>query len=502
MNNILAILTALVLMMSGVGTLTQSIPEAVVEEMSFTVNAEAFEVLLDDILALGAAQITDADLKAAVEESAAARKQSTLGTISALAGILNESTVRFTLDKGYLEAGIYTRGETLVNLAAEINDEGIRVASALFGDTVLTLSPEAAKQIMEQGKEELKKLAKEKLQQLPVPSGATGAAGAAGAGLSPEVMSQIDQAALSKAVSDAFTKALSTILGQIGAPETGEFTVDEQAFTVRIPIRVTMNEIKLAAMNALKEILESEAAEPILKSMKEGENVVAKLNEKIAEVQGAEQDQPILAYMYSDAEGKSQYLHVKMHESEKAASFGFGQNRTDGGVTINVFTGVKHGNARVAMKAGMNGFDLKGSVPTNDGRMVDFMATANAKGFQAEAVVPMPTGKNLTATFQVAGTEIRETTSYDGQELFVTTIRALEGEKVERLTGSAAETFDLSTLLNDETGEAVQALTGKLMSGAFTLLGKVMTLLGSDENTAALLQMLPIGMPAAPANPQ
>ena len=117
------------------------------------------------------------------------------------------------------------------------------------------------------------------------------------------------------------------------------------------------------------------------------------------------------------------------------------------------------------------------------------------------AEIPLPTGKSLVVTAQADKNGTQETVQYGESELASQTVRILTGEKTERLTEGKTDIFDLASLLKDESGEAMKTLTSKLTSGAFTLLAKVMGLVGTEENMQTLVNLIPMGSSSTPSSP-
>lgn len=139
MNNMLAILTALVFFLSGFSGVSSMMQAPVVEETSVSIRADAILNLMDEVVE-NRANMMERETRESYLASFAERTQKLRSLAGLAATLVNQVSFRMVIDRGYIEAGVNADGAPLLNAAASVGEQGITLASSLLGDTVLTLS--------------------------------------------------------------------------------------------------------------------------------------------------------------------------------------------------------------------------------------------------------------------------------------------------------------------------------------------------------------------------
>ena len=485
MNSVLAVLTAVVMVFSMLGGMTSKIKAPITVESTASIQMDTMNALLDDVMEARSAEVSP-EYREAYIGIMKEQTQKARGILALAAALTNQVSTRYVVDQGYIEAGLYTGGEALVNGAAQVDEKGITLVSSLLGDTALNISGADAQEILKSGLEKLKNLV-------------SGLNIGGAQGLSPESIPQLDPQALTAVLNEVTTELTQGIMSKMGVPEAGPFIVDDMEFAMRVPFNISEKEAKLMALKAAKKALDSEPAQKVLKMIPQAEQLTAKIDEKMAEAEFWADDQPIYAYIYTTKDQKSAYFHVKRHESELAASLGVGV--IEGVTVLNASSGINHKDVRLTATFGKDGVLARAVKPMANDQVATLNLQINAVGMNADAEIPLPTGKSLVVTAQADKNGTQETVQYGESELASQTVRILTGEKTERLTEGKTDIFDLASLLKDESGEAMKTLTSKLTSGAFTLLAKVMGLVGTEENMQTLVNLIPMGSSSAPSSP-
>ncbi|MBO7662302.1 MAG: hypothetical protein J6U01_02930 [Clostridia bacterium] len=483
MNSVLAVLTALVMVFSGLAGMTSKMEAPITIESTASIQMDTVNALLDDVIEIRSAEISP-EYREAYVELMQEQTQKARGILALAATLINQVSARYVVDQGYLEGGLYANGEALLNGAALADAKGITLVSSLLGNTALTLSGADAQEILKTGLEELKKLF----------SGLT----IGGQAVTPATIPQLDPEALAAVMNEMTAEITQGIMSKMGAPEAGTFVVDDMQFAMRVPFNISEKEVKLIALKAVKKALDSEAAQKLLKAIPQAEQLTAKIDEKLAEVEVWADDQPIYAYVYTTEDQKASYFHVKRHESEMAACLGFGVIGEE--MVINASSGVNHKDVRVTAVFNKDGALISAEKPMANEQKATFNMQVQGTKLNANLEIPLPTGKSVVATAVADNTGTQETVTYGGNELASQTVRILTGGKVERLTEGKTDSFDLASLLKDESGETMKTLTTKLTSGALTLMAKMMSLVGTEENAKTLVDLIPAGAFAPSSN--
>lgn len=434
--NIISLIMVLVMMFSGIGSLTGSLQAPVGSEAVLTVNADGVDAMMADM-----------------SPAAGAEEKEQAGKVSKLiVDLLNGLTCRVVLDKGYLEYSLSKGGETLFSLAGESGSEETAVVTSLLGDTKLTVANETAQQMMTQF-----------MQQMGQSIPGIQVQGSAGGSFNPaDLMKDLDMEGLSAAFSEAGQTILTGVMSKFSAPEQGTFTADGMTFPMKSSLNMTKKELTVLVLQAVKDLTAKEAVQKALAKFSPDGSLEKQLDEKLAEAQASTDESAIPVATYVSEDGKNTYVFAELDEG---MTLGIGS--VDGKALVNVIGGKKASNVSVHVVAAETGTEVTVETPSPTGKM-----------FTGRGV---STGKD--------GKDVKVTLSYDGKEMLAAENRELTVTKAERLTDAAAEEFKLETLLAQDTAEeAAQKLSAKLTAGVMGLMSKLMMLAG--ENAALLGQLM------------
>ena len=431
MGNIISIIIAFVMMFSGIGAATQSMQAPYAVEAALTVNAEGVNALMADMM-----PVADETSK----ETAA--KMAKLAV-----DLLDGVTSRVVIDKGYLEYGTYKNGDALFTMAGQNDENGIIAVTSLLGETKLTISSESAQQLMMMALQSF---------------GMGGAAGTGtGASFDPaEMMQGLNMEALSTTLSEVGQKFMTAVMSKFSAPEQGSFQINGLTFDQKITINMTVKEFQLLYLQTAKDILENEAVQKLLAKIPQAENLAAQINQQTAAAQASTDESLIPAAIYGNTNTADTYIYLDSIGGEGSYA---GVGTVGGKTVVSVFTGAKNNSVKIDV-------------------------VSEGAAYNLTAVAPTPTGKDITIQAS-SGMGTKVNVYYADLELFSTETKEVKVTVLDKLTEKVLEEFKVETLLAEETAEAAaQELSGRLMGGFMTLMGKLMNYAG--ENAALLSQLM------------
>lgn len=249
MKKILALVLSLILSLSSIG--------AVADE-GFTAKLD-FEIAFDQLMTLAAAEMD--------EETAAAAQM--------ILPLLNKMDLQVVAADEQVQLSLAANNMPIASLALGMQENQIVIVSDLFPSYCLTLSLETVEALL------------------------TEAASA---------MPQIDAAteeAMEDALEDFGEKLALQLHNYIGQLETGNFVVDGEKFTAKIPVNITLEEMAVLIMTLVKDL----AAEPALANLFAMLDVeITGLDEAIAQMQQDAKTNPhpcdLAVYSRPDANGE------------------------------------------------------------------------------------------------------------------------------------------------------------------------------------------------------
>jgi len=438
MTNFLSIVMVIVMLFSGLSSVTANLPQPMVYEQTSSVDAEGLLDLVETY-------------SGSVPQAAGANLEQAKQVIPLLAEIINKVTVRIALDKGYVEYSIDTPSGVLLNLGGGMDDSRLAVATSMVPDTLLTMDKEMVNALTTQLMTSLSQL-------FTSGDGATG-------------LANVDMQALSTVVTAELTTALVALQAKFTETETGTFEVDGSTFQQKVSGALTAKEAKVIGLTALKHILENENVQPLL-SMAASANVDAEqlkkqVSDALEAAQAGEDGQTAYISMYNAADGSGQYITVSEAEDGKTGRY----------------VGMGMANGTAVVHAG-------------DNQNTTLDADIGAAGMNAVLKTQSADGRALEAKIDVTiegGTNIQEKASliWNGKEVLAQNVTFGPQEKIERLTdGTFTDEIKLETLLTDTDGTAAQPLMMKLLTGVMTLPATLNGLVESPENKELLNQLM------------
>ncbi len=220
MKKLLAVITALVLCLTGL--LSAALAEETAEVPAAEVTATPAPATYTVRLSLNAD--TAALLAQATEEEA---KQQ----VSAVCDLVNNLEIKVLTDGVDSELILSLAGEPVATSAFLKDDNGLRIISELFPNSILFVSQEDLGTVQGQ------------------------------ASVDPELMASL--------FAEPFSKIGMEIMSRVGEPEAVEETIHDTVFTAKMPVNMTTKEIALLVLNAVKEITASEDFSKLQETLKQ-----------------------------------------------------------------------------------------------------------------------------------------------------------------------------------------------------------------------------------------
>ena len=438
MNQIAALITAFVMMLTGLGVVTSTQEAPVVEEMAVTLDAEAVGALIDAVVPADAhvffLEETE-QIKAAAELAA---------------NLLNGAKARVITDRGYAEASL-TLNDTLLAFAAGRSDEtGLAVATSLLPDTAVTVSPETAQQLILQF---LQQMAQQSSEGNPL-----------------AILQSVDSAKLLAAAEEVYDQAEEELSAKIGKSETGSFTVDGLTFKKKTTVDLTEQDAKLIALKAVKSLAENEAVKPLLSRIPYGGMLMGKLDQAIEET-GKETPRKLDIVLYENTDKNDSYLHIADAAEEGTEYDGpcIGLGQAGGQFVVYADSGKREPKIHAELTAGENLLTLKADIAVSEGKTLSLTMEGDLEHSQAVL-------------------------AFDGREMARIAEAKATAEKVERRTDGTKNVIRLEELMAEDNSQALQTLKGRLLSGVMLTVGKIMTLIGAEQNADLLSRLIPVGM--------
>lgn len=116
--------------------------------------------------------------------------------------------------------------------------------------------------------------------------------------LAESIPANIDATAIANALIKPLDELLASVSEKVGAPESGEYTVDGYAFNTRIPVNLTQKEVQLMLLKYAKEVVSDPAVKPFAEQMSGADP--ASIDEAIADAEKYGSDTPLDIVIYGD----------------------------------------------------------------------------------------------------------------------------------------------------------------------------------------------------------
>ena len=301
MKKILAVLTAMLLMMSCFGAVAEA-PVAAMGGMNMTVT-EKLTLDADQILPLLA--------------NAEGMNEKTLGVIGQAIEALNSLSEKVTVAGSAVQYDLITDNGQALSFAGKMDENGLVVSSSLFPGKVLTVSSETIGQLMQQ-----------------VMANMNG--GSDELGGYAELLSSIDFNALTEAITPHVQEAVGACMAAVtmGEIEQGEFEVNGLTYNTVTPIILDKEAIAQAAFKCTVDILQEEAVVNTLNTLGAGKIQLPTIEDIVVP------DTDIKIYSNVDengAAGPDRYVSVKVGQDETVFT------------AVDVFTGEDYVNVSVSV---------------------------------------------------------------------------------------------------------------------------------------------------------
>ena len=239
MNSVLGILVALIMAFSSIG--------------GTPVQTEG-PVSFDAKISLDAQSVLN------MAGAGASVPEETEKTIAAVSDILNALTMKGVADKDAGEIDLYAGNDLLFSLGARSTEEGIKIASSLFGNQVLFLSAE----ILQASQQQMQASAQGMdIQALT------------------DTVQKLDEEQIRKDFEEVAEKVAKALEEKKGETENGTYTVDDMTFTAKTPVNMTYTEFMTLGLNGMKELLEKESLKPLIQVLSNDTDLSASIDESI-----------------------------------------------------------------------------------------------------------------------------------------------------------------------------------------------------------------------------
>ena len=365
----------------------------------------------------------------------------TLGAVSAL---VNNATVRMTLDSGVFRTDLQLKDQDILYFAMKMAQDSIRMKTDIL--------PEDAVIVMTE--EDL--------------------ASAGSMPAFPEVTAEDMKAA--REAMEEFTKNLRAHLKEkCSDEEKGSWEFEGKTFTSRRPVSLTLKEMMVLILNDYRDMLQSEKLAPYY--AKANITPAAEMDKYIAEVENIPDDQLPAMTMYLSESGDDVYSAIDLESKTDTAHIDCGivgsNIAAHGTVTGSA-------DAKIDLKADIHGYSY------------DFTASIDAPSGSSAS------GERMTVDLKAAGTTEKTgegkgsvSVSVSGSELFAADYAIGKGEPVSiDFDAENQRVITLDTLNNlNRTAEGRQ-LSQELTSGALRIFQRISAAMPDEVNQLITLMTI------------
>ena len=365
-------------------------------------------------------------------------------TLSAVSALVNNATVRMTLDSGVFRTDLRLKDQDILYFAMKMAQDSIRMKTDILPDDAVIVMTE----------EDL--------------------ASAGSMPAFPEVTAEDMKAA--REAMEGFTKSLRTHLKEkCGDEEKGSWEFEGKVFTSRRPVSLTMKELLVLILNDYRDMLQSEKLAAYY--AKAGISPAAEMDKYIEAVESIRDDQLPAMTMYLSESGDDVYSAVDLDSKTDTAHI-------DCGIVGAVFAA--HGtvtgsaDAKIDLKTDIRGYsyDLTASIDAPSG------SSASAERMTVDLKAAGTTEKTGEGKGSVS-------VSVSGSELFAADYTFGKGEPVSiDFEGENMREITLDTLNNlSKTAEGRQ-LSQELTSGALRIFQRISAAMPDEVNQLITLMTL------------
>lgn len=293
MNAALGILLALIMAFSSIGGTPVQSEEPVSFDAKISLDGEA-------ILNLPGAGATNTEQAAQ--------------TVKVISDILNAVTLKGNAEKDAGEIALFAGDDQLLSFGARSTEDGLRIASSLFGKQVIFISAETMQAMQQQM-----------------------TASRTGVNLQAlvDALKNLDKEQLQKDWIEICGNMVKAFEEKKGETEIGSFTVDGLTFTSKTPVDINYTELATAGLNCLKELISKDYMKPVIQALNSDQDLVSSIDESIKQLSNQpEEEKPELQVaVYLDEKGNT-YNVYDMTQAQKTEA-----TETDTAETVNLHVG-------------------------------------------------------------------------------------------------------------------------------------------------------------------
>ena len=365
-------------------------------------------------------------------------------TLSAVSALVNNATVRMSLDSGVFRTDLRLKDQDILYFAMKMAQDSIRMKTDILPDDAVIVMTE----------EDL--------------------ASAGTLPAFPEVTAA-DMAAAREAVEE-FTKNLRARLKEkCGDEEKGSWQFEGKAFTSRRPVSLTTKELLVLILNEYKGMLQSEKLAAYY--VKANISPAEEMDKAIEAVENLPDDQLPAMTMYLSESGNDVYSAIDLDVK---------------GDTAHIDCGIVGSNVAV-----------HGTVSGSSGAKIDLMADIRGYSYDLAASIDAvsgssASGEKMTVDLKAAGTTEKTgegkgsvSVSVSGSELFAADYTIGKGEPVSiDFDGENLRVITMDTLNNlNRTAEGRQ-LSLELTSGALRIFQRISAAMPDEVNQLITLMTI------------
>ena len=453
MKKILALVLALMMALSCTGALAEAsrieMPETQTEtETAIEIHADLGEGRFTTTASLA----LDTDTVLALVNMMGLVSEEKLPVITSVVNILNNASGKLGMFENGAQLDVQLQGTPVITLAGSAVEDGsaLVVGSDLIPNYLLVVSQELIQQLVGQVQEQLQ--------------GSMGQSAGAAASIDPE--------ALMNAVLPHLMAFVSAIQEKIGEAEMGEYTFEDTAFQVKVPLNVTVKELAAMIGDLIHGVLAEEAVAGLAETLSSVTGSPVDLNGALESVDAAlndiqetpDEECPVLDIaLYQSMEGDI-YINADLSREEQAINACGGKVGGKVYAHLNVFDELKV-DASAGMEEGLIAAELK----------------VNFQGMFVGIEAKLAGLQNVTVGLYFMNPMA---------PVAVITVETVPGaENTFALDSEGKTVVTLEQLMNDDTGAAASGLLSDVMYyGLSGLMAKAAQLM--PEDVTALMSLL------------
>ena len=461
MKKMLSLILIVVMTLSCIGGMAESLEEPVSFEAKISLNTDV----------LKKAVAGDSEIPA-----------DTAKALTAIRDILDVLTLKGVADKDSLELGLFAGEDEVITLGVKGAEEGITVVSSFIKGLALNISKEQITAVTAQNT-----------------SGPDMQALIA-------AVQNLDEEQIRKDAEEIIEKLEKAFEEKKGETETGEFTVDEMTFTSKTPVNMTYTEMMELVVANVKDLLAKESLQPIIKALGQNVDINAELDKALEKIKAqAEEEKPEMQItLYTDAD-QCEYATIDLVSTTPATD-----EKPANEQKVYVGFGKVDGLNRSRVTMNDNKMNMEILVTGKDDGSIDEKVTVNSEEATAVATVSRDAAGNFTMEETVTSKDVKvkivakgETAEGDRKNFAVDVFYGDEADALVTISGTAGKggekfcTFEgdgitvipVEKLTDSSDTSAYTQLMTSAQTGLMSALGTLMKNL-PKESSAWLMQQL------------